>query len=130
MGGSDITFIMRSWQETPYDEREGAGRLTRVTMVRTFEGGLSGEGRVEYLMAYAPDGTAAFVGLERVVGRLGDRAGTFVLRHEGTSAGDLVTDQWTVVPGSGTGGLAGLAGSGGFSSGRAERYPMTLAYTL
>ena len=39
-------------------------------------------------MGYGDDGTAAFVGLERVVGKVGDRSGSFVLQHTGTFDGE------------------------------------------
>ena len=54
-----------------------------------FAGDLEGEGTVEWLMGYGDDGTAAFVGLERVVGKVGDRSGSFVLQHTGTFDGQI-----------------------------------------
>ena len=82
-----------------------------------FSGGLEGEGTVEWLMGYGEDGTAAFVGLERVVGRVDGRSGTFVLQHTGTFDGKLATADVTVVPGSGTGDFAGIKGGGTFEAG-------------
>jgi hypothetical protein len=42
------------------------------------------------------------------------RSGTFLLRDAGTVDGDIVSGDWFVIPGSGTGELAGLRGEGGF----------------
>jgi hypothetical protein len=66
-----------------------------------------------------------------VVGRLGERSGSFVLRSTGTWEDGTATTTWSVVPGSGTGELAGLAGEGGYvaRSGEAE-IPYTLDYRL
>jgi hypothetical protein len=62
-------------------------------------------------MVYPGDGSAKFVGLERVVGRLGDRWGSFVLEHSGTFEGGVAEASWSVVPGSGTGEPRGLRGA-------------------
>jgi hypothetical protein len=124
------SFTMKSWEEKIYLELGNGGRLTRVTMSRAFEGDVDGEGLVDYLMVYSTDGSASFVGMERVVGRVGGRSGSFVLEHHGTFQGGVVQNTWSVVPGSGTGDLRGLRGEGGFASGHQERYPMTFDYSF
>ena len=58
-----------------------------------------------------------FVGLERIVGTVGDRSGSFVLQHTGTFDGAVAKAKLSVVPGSGTGGLAGIEGEGTFEAG-------------
>jgi hypothetical protein len=125
---ANATFKTQSWDEAPYREIEGEPKMTRVTTTKTFEGDIEGEGSVEYLMMYRADGTASFVGLEVVVGRIGDRSGSFVLQHLGDYEGGKAKASWRVVPGSATGELAGLKGVGGFASPHAESYPMTLEY--
>lgn len=105
-------------------------KLTRASITKSFTGDIEGEGTLEYLMMYRDDGSASFIGLERITGRIGDRAGSFVLAHTGTSDGSTATATWSVVSGSGTGDLRGLRGEGGFSSAHAESYPMTLDYDI
>jgi hypothetical protein len=124
------TFQVQSWDEKSYDEWEGGPKLTRATVVKSFTGDIEGEGRVEYLMMYRADGSASFVGLERIVGRVGKRSGSFVLRHAGTFAGGRAEATWVVVPGSGTDDLRDLKGEGGFASAHAQSYEMTLDYEL
>ena len=63
-------------------------------------------------MMYHEDGSATFIGMERVVGRLGDRSGSFVLQSSGTYGDGVVKAHWTVVPESGTGNLRDLRGEG------------------
>ncbi len=121
-------FEVKTWDENPYDETDGGLKLTRASVTKSFRGGIEGEGTLEYLMVYPGDGSAKFVGLERVVGRLGDRWGSFVLEHSGTFEGGVAEASWSVVPGSGTGELRGLRGEGGFASADAQRYPITLDY--
>ncbi|HMB67976.1 MAG TPA: DUF3224 domain-containing protein [bacterium] len=124
------TFKVTGWDERPYDEMSNGPRLTRATVTKTFEGEVEGEGSVEYLMTHLDDGGASFVGLERVVGRVGGREGTFVLQHSGTFEDGTAHDSWFVVPGSGTGELRGLRGEGRFDSGHAEEYPFRFEYEL
>jgi hypothetical protein len=111
------TFRVENWDENETLEADGGSKVTRATVTKAFEGDLEGEGAVEWLMGYADDGSATFVGLERIVGKLGDRSGSFVVRHTGTFDGALAKGKLEVVPGSGTDGLRGLTGEGVFEAG-------------
>lgn len=122
------TFKLKSWDETPFSEIPDGPNLTRVSVTKSFSGDIEGEGTLEYLMAYRDDGSASFIGLERVIGRLGGRSGSFVLQHTGMYEGGTASATWVVVPGSGTGELEGLRGEGGFASAHADEYLMTLDY--
>ncbi len=122
------TFQVKSWDEKPYDEIDEGPKLTRASVTKSFRGDIEGEGILEDLMIHRDDGSASFIGLERVVGRVGDRSGSFVLQHSGTFEGGTAKATWSVVPGSGTGDLRGLRGEGGFASAHAEDYPITLEY--
>lgn len=126
---ASVTFQVVSWDETPYHEQTGEPKLTRATVKKTFTGDLEGEGIVEYLMMHRPDGTAAFVGMERVAGKLAGKEGTFVLEHRGTYEEGTARAVCRVVPGSATGGLAGLSGEGGFAA-RDRQAPFALDYDL
>lgn len=125
---ASATFQIEAWDEKPYEELEGGGRMSQARVTKSFRGDIEGEGSLEYLMTYAEDGSATFVGMERVVGRLGDRSGSFVLRHVGTFTGGISKVSLQVVPGSGTGELRGLRGEGDFAVGQAKEYPFTLDY--
>lgn len=110
------TFEMTSWDEVPYSEVGGGAKLARASVTNAFSGDVAGEGTLEYLMVYGPDGSGSFVGLEQIVGSIGGRSGSFVLRHEGTFEGTAIKGSWSVVPGSAAGDLAGLRGEGGFDA--------------
>ena len=122
------TFSLTRWEEKPYDEAHDAPKLTRASVVYGFEGELTGEGRLEYLMVYLPDATALFVGYQRFSGRLGDREGSFVFKHGGRFADGVAADTWTVVPGSGTGHLAGITGQVEFAAAHQDRYEIIFEY--
>ena len=110
------SFELASWDEETYEELEDGGRLTRASVTQTFAGDIEGDGAVQWLMSYRPDGTAHFVGLQRIRGAIGDRKGTFVLETIGDFDGKLATWSATVVPGSASGDLAGLTGTGDFGA--------------
>lgn len=123
-------FELKSWDEEPYDEIEGGGKLTRAVVTQGFTGDIEGDGAVQWLMCYRPDGTADFVGLQRVTGRVGGRSGSFVLQNTGTFDGKQATGPWSVVPGSATGELRGLSGQGEFGAPHGPKASYTLDYDL
>jgi hypothetical protein len=127
---ANARFAIRNWDEKPLSEGPGQPKLTRATVTKTFTGDIEGEGHVEYLMMYRGDGSATFVGLERIVGRIGGHAGSFVLQRSGTFADGLATESYFVVPGSATGELSGLRGEGSSSVGHALEHPFVLNYEL
>lgn len=124
-------FAIKSWDEKPYAELAEGGKLTRASVTQAFQGDIDADGALEYLMAYRPDGTAEYVGLARIEGRLGGRSGSFVLRLTGGFENGLARAQWSVVTGAGTGGLQTLRGQGGFDAvhGQSE-VPYYLEYDL
>jgi Protein of unknown function (DUF3224) len=103
------SFDITSWDEQPYDEREGV-KLSRTRVGKAFRGDIEGESEAELLMAIAGEDSAAYVGVERVEGRVNGRQGSFVYLHTATAAGGRQEGSWTVVDGSGTGELAGISG--------------------
>ncbi len=128
---ANCTFKIEGWDEKPYAEIETGGKLTRASVKQAFSGDIEGEGAVEWLMCYRPDQTAEFVGLQRIVGRVGERAGSFVLlQTEGTFDGKEARGKLSVVPGSGTEDLSGMRGEGEFSAPREGVPSITLDYEL
>ena len=123
-------FTVKSWDEKPYSEGLDVPKLTRAVVTKTFNGDIAGEGHVEYLMMYRSDGTATFVGLERVVGRVAGKAGSFVLQRTGVFENGVAKESYVVVPGSGTGELRGLSGEGTSAVGHGAEHPLTLSYEL
>src|SRR6266700_5514949 len=122
------TFALNAWDEKPYNEMNGLPKLTRVSVTKSYQGDITGEGKLEYLMMYREDGSASFLGLERVVSSVGGRSGSFVLQHSGTFEDGVAKVILSVVPGSGTGDLRGMKGEGGFNAGHQPPYAMTLDY--
>lgn len=122
------TISVQKYEPAFYDEPGDGPALSRIHVEETFSGDIEGSGVVEFLQAAQADGSASFVGIERVTGTLAGRTGTFLLQDAGTVAGNVVSGEWFVVPGSGTGGLAGLRGTGGFRANLGEGAEIRLDY--
>jgi hypothetical protein len=127
---ANARFAIKSWEEKPYNEGQGRPKLTRASVTKTYTGDIEGEAQVEYLMMYRSDGSAAFVGLEQVVGRIGGKAGTFVLERSGVFESGQAKESYSVIPGSATGDLQGLVGDGSSAVGHGMEHPFTLSYEL
>ncbi|RZJ43148.1 MAG: DUF3224 domain-containing protein [Brevundimonas sp.] len=97
---------------TPVAPADGAASDIpgRMTLAKTFHGGLSGTGEGEMLATMAPGQSGAYVAMERVRGVIDGRDGTFMLVHRGIMDRGAQELLITVVPGSGTGELTGLTG--------------------
>lgn len=124
------TFEIKRWDEAPYDEWRGT-RLTRTHVTKTFHGDIEGESTAELLMAYgSEEGSAAYVGFERITGRVDGRSGSFVLHHTATGSRNGQTASWSVVPDSATGELLGLRGEAQISVEPDGGHSFTLDYDL
>jgi hypothetical protein len=121
-------ITVHKYEPAAYDEPADGPVLTRIHVEESFDGDIAGEGVVEFLQAAGADGAASFVGIERITGTVGGRTGTFLLQDAGTVQGSVVSGDWFVVPGSGTGQLAGLRGEGGFRANLGENAQVHLDY--
>ena len=125
---ANAIITVTKYEPTAYDEpAEGPG-LTRIHVEESFSGDITGHGDVEFLQAGQAGGSASFVGIERLTGQVGGRRGTFLLQDAGTVQGQVVSGNWFVIPGSGTGDLAGLRGEGGFRANLGESAQVHLDY--
>lgn len=114
MPRANATFVNTTYEEESYDDRDGTA-LGRIRITRTFEGELEGQSSAELLTARTDAGSAAYVALDRIACRLGDRSGSFVLAHHGSVSAAGSANAASVVPDSGTDELAGLRGRGSIS---------------
>jgi Protein of unknown function (DUF3224) len=119
---------VHTYEPETYEDSGGGTDLVEIHVTEAFHGDIEGEGSVRFLQAVRTDGSASFVGIERVTGSVGGRNGTFLLQDAGTVQGSVVSGTWFVIPGSGTGDLAGLRGEGGFTANMGESADVTLDY--
>jgi hypothetical protein len=119
---------VKTYEPQPYEEVADGPNLVEIHVTETFSGDIEGEGVVRFLQAVRDDGSASFVGIERVTGSIAGRQGSFLLQDAGTLEGSTVKGDWFVIPGSGTGDLAGLRGEGGFQAELGQNAAITLDY--
>jgi hypothetical protein len=124
------TFEIRSLNEDPVEDRPDGGKLTRAWGDQTFSGDITGDGAVQWVALYRGDKTARLVGLQRIAGSVGGRTGSLVIEAASDFSGASSKGTWTVVPGSGTGDLAGIAGTGSFEAAGGRSVTYALEYTL
>ena len=125
---ASAVITVHKYEPVAYEEPAGGPVLSRIHVQESFTGDISGEGVVEFLQAGRADGSASFVGIERVTGSVGGRTGTFLLQDAGTVQGNVVSGDWFVIPDSGTGQLTGLRGDGGFRANLGESAQVHLDY--
>lgn len=122
------TFTMKSWDEHVVSGPDDGPRYAHARATFTYSGVIEGTSTCDYVLYYAGPGHESALrapGFERIEGSVNGRAGSFVVRHDVAYGADGVRDTWFVVPGSGTGELAGLSGTG-----TAEGSTETIAYTF
>ena len=125
---ANAAITVHKYEPSAYEEPAEGPALTRIHVEERFSGDISGAGVVEFLQSAGADGAASFVGIERVTGQLARRRGTFLLQDAGTVQDQIVSGDWFVIPGSGTGELAGLRGEGGFRANLGESAQVHLDY--
>jgi len=112
------------------DEATNGTSIGRFSLDKQYEGGLVAASTGEMLGAGNPTtGTAGYVAMEQVTGRLNGVNGSFALQHFGSMEAGNFDLNVRIVPGSGTEGLAGIAGAMTILI-DAGKHTYTLDYTL
>lgn len=105
------SFEVKVTPQKPDTQIARAANLGRLTIDKRFHGDLEAISKGEMLATHTEvEGSAAYVALERVTGKLKGRTGSFVLQHSATMVRGKPASSVTVVPDSGTGELRGISG--------------------
>jgi hypothetical protein len=123
-------YLITGGTEETLRDVEGEFRLTRVSGTMRFEGPIVGDGTVEWVMLYSLDRSSRFLGFQRVEGSIEGRAGSVVMESTGFYDGRQSVGSWRIIPGSGTGQLAGIGGHGTFEAPGGEFVSYELEYEL
>ena len=116
---------------TPQDDKSEDPLLGRMTIDKQYHGDLEATGKGQMLTAgTAVKGSGAYVAIEKVDGTLHGRTGTFLLQHAGTMTQGAPQLLITVVPDSGTGQLAGIAGKMAIKIAEGGKHSYDFEYTL
>jgi hypothetical protein len=108
----EARFEVASWDETPFEGGDDATKLTEALVSKRYDGDIKGTSTTKWLMAYAPDESALFVGIEHIAGTIGGKKGGIVLLHDGEYRDGVASAELRVA--SGTAELAEVAGTGKF----------------
>ncbi|MFD5714760.1 DUF3224 domain-containing protein [Streptomyces pharetrae] len=121
-------FTFTDWQEQPVGSPASTPRLAHATVTNAFSGGIEAAATsCSYTIAYTGENAGTYSGMELLSGGVDGRQGTFVLEERGGFDATGTTCRFEVVPDSGTGELAGLTGSGGFTHRHGDT---SVAYTF
>ena len=105
-GTFEVKLTPQSVEGNPEDPPLG-----RMSIDKHYQGDLEGTAYGQMLTAgTGTQGSGGYVAVERVIGKLHDRSGSFVLQHSGTMTRGNPNLMIAVVPDSGTGELTGLRG--------------------
>jgi Protein of unknown function (DUF3224) len=104
-------FDVKVTPQKPDTQVARAANIGRLTIDKRFHGDLEGVSKGE-MLAIQTDmkGSAGYVAMERVTGKLNGKSGSFVLQHSATMTRGTPAASITVVPDSGTGELRGISG--------------------
>jgi hypothetical protein len=111
MNNAHGTFDVKLAPQTPSDPSEGA--VGRMTIDKQFHGDLiaTSKGEMLALMSGSVKDSGGYVAMEKVIGALQGRQGSFALQHSGTMNRGAQSLTLTVVPDTGTGDLTGISGA-------------------
>ena len=127
---ASATFVVDEWE--PVDARShGDAQVGHARLRKTFSGDITGTSRVDMLAATAADQQSrAYVAMEEFDVVVDGHAGTFVLMHLGIQGGANEAASWTIAPGSGSGELAGIAGTAQLERHEDGTHTFVLEYSL
>lgn len=113
----------------PFDVKltpqEGAADapIARMLLYKEFHGALEAVAHGEMMAAHEPlTGAGVYVAIDRVIGTLDGRSGSFLIAHRGIRNAEGQELSIVIVPGSGTGQLAGITGTVGIEIVGKEHY--------
>ncbi|HKD86829.1 MAG TPA: DUF3224 domain-containing protein [Terriglobales bacterium] len=111
-GHAKGTFEVKVIPQTADEQAHSAG-IARMSLDKQWHGGLEGMSQGEMLSSGsgAKGSSGAYVALEQFTGTLAGRSGSFVFQQMGTMTRGVPNLTITVVPDSGSGQLAGIAGT-------------------
>ncbi len=114
MGAMELNsrFKITSWDEKTLHQLTGDQKITLASVGNDIEGDVTGECRQELVMYYRPDGTASVLGLLHISGSVAGRTGSFAVESVGGYDGTVGSGDLRVIPGSGTGELSQIRGTG------------------
>lgn len=117
-GGKRVTKVAKGTFEVkvtplPAEANVGDPAIGRLSLEKTWSGDLVGTGKGQMLgsQSESEKGAGGYVAMERFVGTLNGKKGSFSLQHHGTMGGGKFDISVEIVPGTGTDELLGISGT-------------------
>lgn len=123
------TIHHNNWDEKPYHEASPQ-KSTMATIDIVLDGDLEATAPTRFLMQYPDPETCHYAGYMLVTGKLGGRAGSFILYETGVWSGGVARSNWQIVENSGTGELKGITGTGSYAAQHDKSVHYELNYSL
>jgi hypothetical protein len=123
------TFDVKVTPQPPDEFADGAA-MGRMTLDKRYHGDLEGTARGQMLTAMAEKKSAAYVAVEKFTGTLHGKSGSFALYHTGLMTRGTPSLTVAIVPDSGSGQLAGIAGTLTIDIASDGTHSYTLQYTI
>jgi hypothetical protein len=113
----------------PADESPAGATIGRMTLDKTFHGDIEATSRGQMLAVRSDvQGSAGYVAMEKVVGTVHGRNGSFVFQHSGIMNRGAASLTLVIVPDSGTDQLTGISGTATIIvDGKAHSYELEYA---
>jgi len=132
---SEGTFTVSGFAGVPVEQERPVTTALGVgvaTMAKEYAGGIAGRSTTLFTSAFDPElGVGTYVAMESFEGELDGRAGSFNYVHAASTRGtDRFDEHLAIVPSSGTGELAGIAGTGAITVDADGIHRLRLEYTL
>jgi hypothetical protein len=111
---ADATFTTSDFEPTDFVPAITTALPTgHLRMVKHFSGAVTGRSITQFTSAFDQQGgVGSYVAMESFEGTVNGRRGTFNLMHAASTSGsDRANEYGLIVPGSGTGELAGITGT-------------------
>lgn len=105
------SFDVTTESESPFHNQDGVA-ISRAIVRKTFSGAASGTSEAQMIATRTPDpGSASYIAMEVFTGTMDGKQGSFVMQHNGFMTDGEPRLSVVIVPGSGTGDLAGISGT-------------------
>jgi hypothetical protein len=108
----EARFEIASWDETPFEDGDDMAKLTEALVSKRYEGDIKGTSTTKWLLAYAADKSALYVGIEHIKGTVAGKNGSLVLLHDGSYQDGVASANLRIA--AGTDGLSNAGGTGKF----------------
>lgn len=126
------TFTVAEMVPQPFEASVTTGLPNGYTLMRKeFRGAINGTAQTRFVYAFDDDLGGTYVAMESFEGTIDGRAGACNIAHSATTSGtDRSNEMLLIVPGSGTGELAGITGTGGIVIDADGTHHLNLEYRI